>query len=518
MKITDELAARLARSFDRLEREEYLPAAVFADTENNRQWPGDYPGRVILALVQLARVTGRPPQHLQQIMEELPEHLNQRGHMGCALGDGAFDEQQLAGHGWLLAGILAHHEWSGEPASLELARALARGLYRPLRGHLSRYALRPPDASRGAHSGTRLASASDGWQLSTDVGCAFIALEGLVPAQRLLGEDWLPPLIDEMAERFLALDLVSASAQTHATLTAARNLLAWHQQAGRDGLLAAAERLYRLYRSQAMTENFANFNWFNRPEWTEPCAIVDSFILAVELWKATGRGGYLEDAHLIYYNALGYAQKPHGGFGCDCCVGPAGPELFNLVYDVTWCCNMRGAVGLAYAAQNALETKDGRMTLPFLFPFHAEEPAIACRTGYPHEGWFQIQAGETVGMPPLRWFVPSWADRSSIAIQIGHQPRPAIHEGDYLLVPLTPGQATEVRFDMPTRREPTASGAFFRQFRGPLILGEKSGGAGGRAGRAPLNDILFLTEGEAKADRRRVLFPLGPPEPPLHSG
>lgn len=353
------------RSFDRLEREEYFPESVFASTDNNRQWPGDYSGRVILALVQLARVTGRQPRHLDAIIKTLPQHLNARGYLGEVLAEGIFDEQQLAGHGWLVAALLAHYEWSGEEKSLALARIMVCGLYKPLLGRISPYTIEPKGALDGKHSGTRLGSVRNGWHLSTDVGCAFIALEGLVPANCLLEESWISALIWEMAERFASLDFVAVSAQTHATLTAVRNLLAWHDQAGCESLLAKAERLYQLYREQAMTENYANYNWFNRPEWTEPCAIVDSLIIAVELWKKTGRTEYLEEAHSIYYNAIGYAQKPHGGFGCDCCVGAGGPDLFNQVYDVTWCCNMRGAVGLAYAAQHALLVDDSTLTFRF---------------------------------------------------------------------------------------------------------------------------------------------------------
>jgi len=527
LHIQEELLYRLNRSFDRLEQADYTPASIFADTDNNKQWPGDYSGRVILALVQLARVTGRQPQYLKAIIEEFPQHLNERGYMGQVMPDGTFDEQQLAGHGWLVAGLLAHHECSGEKQSLELAARMVRELFRPLCGQISHYSVVPKNLLEGKYSGCRL-EMSNGWQLSTDVGCVFIALEGLVPAYRWLREDWISELINETVARFEKVDVVEVSAQTHSTLATARALLAWQDLTNQQGLLEIAQHRFDLYRDLAMTENYANYNWFNRPEWTEVCAIVDSFILAVELWKRTKRTDYLELAQSIYYNALGYSQKPHGGYACECCVGPAGAELFNHVYDVSWCCNMSGPVGLSYAARHALLVEDGQLTLPFLFSFRAEEiesscvSSVECLTNYPRDGWFKItvQAKAATENQVLRWFVPSWVDKASVEVQVNHEPRNPIIEGDFLLLPIADSSTSEleVRFDMPLMREPRPSvtgikGAY-RQRRGPVLMSEcppmelngKTIEPNATPPLRPLNDVLYLTEDEAKKDRRRVLF------------
>lgn len=526
IQIQEELAYRLSRNFDRLEQKEYLPRQVFASTENNQQWPGDYPGRVILALVQLARTTGRQPLHLKAIIEGLSQHLNERGYLGQIMPDGIFDEQQLAGHGWLVAGLLAYYEWSKDGASLNLAQRIVRELYWPTLGYFSGYTVPSIEKIEGKHSGTRIELICNGWRLSTDVGCAFIALEGLVPACYWMDDAWLPKLIKEMSKRFAELDLVTLSAQTHATLTVARNLLAWHDQSGDSDLVKFAENLYCLYREQAMTENYANYNWFNRPEWTEPCAIVDSFVIAIELWKKTGRSEYLEEAQLIYYNALGYAQKPHGGFGCDCCVRGSEPELFNLVYDVTWCCNMRGAVGLAYAAQNAIFLDDASITLPFLFSFRAEGieapkiTSIECLTGYPRDGScrIKIQNGISKSKQVLRIFIPSWIDKNTVKLHIDGMSSFPVFDDSFLVVPIESGNTSEValNFAMPLRQEPRPAlvgiKRAYRLYRGPLILGErvnsdeKANLSTAQSSLSPLNDILYLTEAEARRDRRRVLF------------
>ena len=63
----------------------------------------------------------------------------------------------------------------------------------------------------------------------------------------------------------------------------------------------------------------------------------------------TREPGYLELAHNILYNALYYAQRANGGFGCDNCAGAFEPTLRpsgEASYEAWWCCTMRGADGL----------------------------------------------------------------------------------------------------------------------------------------------------------------------------
>ena len=63
-----------------------------------------------------------------------------------------------------------------------------------------------------------------------------------------------------------------------------------------------------------MTENHENYNWFDRFDtWTEPCAIIDSYLLAVQLWEHTMKPEYRDDAELIYYNGICHTQRNNGG-------------------------------------------------------------------------------------------------------------------------------------------------------------------------------------------------------------
>lgn len=111
-----------------------------------------------------------------------------------------------------------------------------------------------------------------------------------------------------------------------------------------------------------MTANYANYNWFGRPYWTEPCAIVDSYMASMALFRLTQQSEYAVLANRIYYNALLASQRPNGGFGCDLCSGTEQSGRFvqanTDVYEAWWCCSMRGAEGLCSVAAN--QHSDGR--------------------------------------------------------------------------------------------------------------------------------------------------------------
>lgn len=145
-----------------------------------------------------------------------------------------------------------------------------------------------------------------------------------------------------------------------------------------------------------MTANYANYNWFGRPYWTEPCAIVDSYMASMALFRLTQQSEYAVLANRIYYNALLASQRPNGGFGCDLCSGTEQSGRFvqanTDVYEAWWCCSMRGAEGLCSAAANSILMEDGQIWFVHYLPghFHTEQADIDVKTNYPHENRVQL--------------------------------------------------------------------------------------------------------------------------------
>ena len=179
-----DLRARLQNNFNRLEEEKYQPGHVFQREKEAGNWPGDTEGRTILALVLLAQATGRTPRHLDAILERWPHEVNERGYFGNIQPDTLISEQQLSGHGWVLRALAELERWRPGGPARALARPIIENLILPTAGQHALYPL-DPDARRagGSFSGTHLGRIGN-WLLSTDVGCDFICLDGVVDASR----------------------------------------------------------------------------------------------------------------------------------------------------------------------------------------------------------------------------------------------------------------------------------------------------------------------------------------------
>lgn len=360
-----ELARRIHRNFDRMETPLYQPEKVYWTEKESGGWPADKEGRTILALTLDARASHRQPKYLSQLIDMLPSHLNEKGYLGTI--HPGVDEQQLSGHGWLLRGLCEYYDWTGDERVLGYAKTIADSLFLPILPYVGKY---PSDPSkRVADTGDMSGSAQNtvnGWRLSSDVGCVFIGMEGLIHYYRYDRDPRIGELIDELIGLYLSIDLVRIKAQTHASLTGVRGLLRYAALTGNDTLVAEADKRWQTYKHYGMTENFENYNWFGRYDtWTEPCAIIDSYLAAVQLWAATRRPDYLEDAEMIYLNGIAATQRENGGFGCDKPVGVDFHDLSIHADEAHWCCTMRGGEGLSRAAQYAYFTAGDTLFVPF---------------------------------------------------------------------------------------------------------------------------------------------------------
>lgn len=498
-----DLYARAMLNFDRLEEEQYQPDRVYQPAAYS--WPGDYEGRTILALASLAQSTHSEPKHLAEIVRRLPDHLNEQGYMGPVYPAGVFDEQQLASHSWLLRGLIAYYRWRKEDRVYRHIEDIVDRLLLPLRGHAGGYpsGAGERDSTVGAESGS-LRDRVGNWYLSTDIGCLFILLDGASDAYALTGDDRIRRLLEEMLDAFFALPLLDISAQTHATLSALRGALRYGAATGDDRYVTSIERTFRLYVEHGMTENHANYNWFNKPLWTEPCAIIDSYIVAFELWRATGKMEYWEEAQQIYYNALCFAQRYNGGFGCDTCAG-AEDVYFGVrdkAFEAHWCCTMRGGEGLSRAIEHAY-VQEGETLL--VTAYHDSVARIAYPDGsvvlrqsasFPLRGDVRLEVvkADLAEKRPrlLRLPIPSWCESAEVRVN-GRPVSPTIRGGWLELeLELAEGASVDLRMDIPLRHVPTRNRHTVKDYgtfrHGYLLLGrlvsaDEDGADGKRDGR-----------------------------------
>ena len=482
-----ELALRIDRNFDRLEDEMYRPDSVF-HSRLWESWPGDAQGRIVLGLVCDARASGREPRYLHTILDHYPQFMNAQGYFGPEY-DGVLNEQQLSGNGWVLRGLCEYYEWSGDPAALDRIRTVVDGLFLRGKGKFKDYPIDP--AGRRKNLGDAIGELvySDAeWILSSDIGCVFIGMEGLIHAYKLIGGEELRELIEELIDRYLEVDLVGIRAQTHASLTACRGLIRYAEITGREELVAEVQKRWELYRQYGMTAGFQNYNWFCRYDtWSEPCAVVDSYMVAVQLWQHTGDPKYLDEAELIYYNGLCHTQRANGGFGCDFCPSAhtGRDDIAVRTDEASWCCTMRGAEGLASAAAYAFFRQGSELIVPFYrdCSLSLDGLRISERTNYPFEpeqGEVELTVEQaSPGIRALRLRKPFGSE--DCRLEINGEEVPAVFDDGFLRIArkFRAGDRILLRFTLaPTRFDQEADGVVTGTVAGvgPLIFGTEGDG------------------------------------------
>jgi len=423
--IQGELQQRVLRNFDRLEGKRYTPEKVFLTEEESGWWAGDTEGRTILALTLLSQSSKREAKYLEQIIDKIPEKLNKKGYLGTIWPDTVMHEQQLSGHGWFLRGLCEYYQWKNDSHVLDMIKTIVDSLVLPTAGYHKLYPIDPSQRQHtGKYSGTSTKQIGN-WILSSDIGCDFIFLDGVTHAYEILRTDKLKDIIEEMIPQYLKMDLVTIKAQTHATLTGLRAILRYYAISGDSMLLENVIQRYDLYINEGITENYENYNWFGRPKWTEPCAIIDSYIVAVTLWKHTGNTKYLEDAHHIYYNAIAHDQMARGGFACNSCSGANNDAHVEVkVDDVWWCCNMRGGEGLSCAVKYSFFTEDNTVIIPFFQNCTAtvkpvrNKIKIEEKTDYPFGGNVEFKILKVEKENKINWKIlnPSYENLKTVLI------------------------------------------------------------------------------------------------------
>ncbi|MBR5923768.1 MAG: hypothetical protein IKZ59_08250 [Clostridia bacterium] len=348
-----ELNERIDLNYKRLADSPYYQIGeVFAP--GNYDWPADKEGRALLAFVSHYKINGRKIPCMEQMMEKLPENLNEKGYMGKIYGE-VIAEQQLSGHSWLLRGLCEYYEqFSGEIA-LNCIKSITDNLFLPTAGRFSEYPVDRSKKDEGGVSGNEIGYV-DNWLLSSDVGCAFMSIDGLSHVYKVTKNTAVKQLLDEMTDAYLAIDKVSLRVQTHCTLTAARGMMRMYSVTRDEKYINGAKAIYDLYVfGGGMTYTYQNLNWWGRPDsWTEPCAIVDSLMLSLELFKATGDESYRRTAARIYHNGFSTLQRENGGAGTERVVN-ADSQYDSLVmysYEAYFCCSMRLSEGLWYINEN----------------------------------------------------------------------------------------------------------------------------------------------------------------------
>ncbi len=406
-----DLAERIKRNIDRLKGEEYRYPAVF---HRDDDWPGDWVGRTLLALCEQYEATGRTDtelfSRLKEIFDRLDEHVNADSYCGELLGGEVVNEQQLSGNNWYIRALCAYCVITHDDKTYERLQTIANRFLPAIVPFYETYPVERKE-SEGGVSGHIVNGAVNGWRLSSDVGCAFILLDGITALYATLGDPAVLAAAKQIADKFLTFDYNACRFQTHATLSATRGVARIARFTGEEKYLLAAERNFALYERTGCTVNYANYNWFRRADsWTEPCGFLDSLILSFELYRLTKKENYLQFCNRVYFNAICAAQRKNGGAGCETCLSEGNAVLRVHMYEAFFCCTMRLANGLNYIRQGLFMQSGGELTVAYalsgeyrsqnlhvLYDFDAERAVIR----------ITVEQGEDLAM---RLYLPEGAE------------------------------------------------------------------------------------------------------------
>lgn len=350
--ILSELQERIELNYNRLVNDPFYSATEVYDYKT---WSGDIVGRLLLAYVSHYKINGKQAPEMDKIVELLPEKLNAKGYLDEIFFP-KINEQQLSGHSWFLRGLCEYYEQFGDEKALRAIKSVVEGLYLPLRGRFERYPIDRKEKGIEVSCGEIVEDANE-WILSSDIGCAFMCVDGLSHAYKITRDSRIKVLLDEMIDTYVQIDKISLNAQTHCTLTSGRGMLNMYHFTGEEKYLRCAINIYNDYAYRnGVTYTYHNINWWGKPHtFSEPCAIVDSLMLSTELYKLTGKEEYRVFASRVYHNAFSQMQRSNGGAGTDTLVCQGSPLNYlgiALHYEAYWCCSMRMAEGFWYICNN----------------------------------------------------------------------------------------------------------------------------------------------------------------------
>ena len=337
-------------NFKRLHAKDYALKNLFQPSTYS--WPGDWEGRALLAFLCHYEIHQTEIPHLHQFFKALPAKTNKHFYFGKEFDGTTVDEQQLSGHNWYLRGLLKYAEIFNDPLAMKIAKNVIENLYLPSLQWYSHYPLNENVFSVGNVSGN-VTGIQNGWKLSSDVGCAFMCVDGLAHYYQATKDEHVKIFLDQIINLFISVDLIKYEVQTHTTLTCLRGILILYQTTKEEKYLQIVKEKFAFYVANGMTLTYENFNWFGREDtWTEPCAVVDSFILATELYKLTQEMEYKTLARRIWFNGLQFCQRENGGVGPNTCVTKEQKIFKIFLYEAPFCCTMRYAEGLLEYSQN----------------------------------------------------------------------------------------------------------------------------------------------------------------------
>jgi len=359
-------------------------------------WPGDFVGRYSLALSSLYDGLDNDLDKeevlkaLKEVVANRDGNVNKNHFFGELFNDNVINEQQMSGNSWYIRSLVSYYRITNDEIILNEIKDIIENFLLKVAPHYKHYPLSSRD--EGQVSGHLENTIIDGFILSSDVGCAFILLDGFVDAYSVTLDDRLKKAIEGIIEIFKGIDYITLKCQTHATLTCSRAILRFYKLTNNNDYLNFVIKVFEDYQNLGMTLDYQNINWFGKLDsWTEPCCVIDSFILCHDLYLITKEDKYLKLFNRIATNGVRSFQRNNGGAGCTTIVHSNDSILKCFMYEAWFCCSMRTGEGMKYLSMSRLIELENNSYL-MLYPEKYDKDGISIDADYYYQKEIEIKS------------------------------------------------------------------------------------------------------------------------------
>ena len=376
-------------------------------------WPGDFPGRGILSLTSLYKALNGYEVEQNSIINQLDDifskidlYLNKHYYFGDIFDGEVLDEQQISGNSWYLRGLIEYYRLTKNDKYLDQIKTIANEYLLKIALFYENYPIEVTreDGGVAGHSNDNIYS---NWKLSSDIGCAFIMLDGVTSVYEILKTPELKNMIEKLIDKFLYINYVEFECQTHATLSCARGIFKFYKMTNDKKYLNYVVDIFNKYLEFGITYDYANINWFNRKNtWTEPCCIIDSLILSKYLYLETNDISYLKIFNRIYMNSLRTFQRDNGGAGCSTCAIDDHYMIKNHLYEAFFCCTMRLGEGLYEISNFIIEGKELIVPYNTFIEYKNENDHIIIDNEIYNSNKIKINVNKVANVSKIMLYVP----------------------------------------------------------------------------------------------------------------
>ena len=455
-----ELADRIRLTSDRLTSKglpRYTRDFILADVGLDRQrrfteFSGDLSGRYVEALSMLPPDA---PFDLPGLVAQILGHQRPDGRFGdtsltyTAEAIGAPHMALLWGNGRLLLGLTQFHARHGGDEVLRAAVRLADFLM-----GVRKQCAEPAVAQRLLGQG------------AFGIICFTQLVEPLALLARAAGRP------DYLAAAREIVPLLGARGIQHAHgyLTTLRGMVTLSEATGERDLLERAESLYREYVASPdlpyLGGSLEYFGWEDpavsddqrrslvaasgRDPRDEGCGVADMLRLSLQLWKATGRGEYLERAERCLLNHFYFNQFSTGDFGHHV-FARYGIKPTESVGRAWWCCTMHGHSTFRDVLDAMAAPTEGGLRVDLFqdgdWTGDGFDCAVRYRAESPVRSRLSVEVRRTVGdARTISLRRPAWAAATTLLVNGVPQP---LADGNYLAVrrSFPPGSRVELILD-----------------------------------------------------------------------